>query len=443
MALPDSGQRLGPSSVLEGREGYLYENFYGVPEYVTGAANFSPALVQRWVSLIETRHAWCKQRGARYFLMLAPDKHVVYADMLPAGFTVSPGRAMIQLLAALTPEIRDCVIYPAAGLIAGRDTHPTYFRSDAHWTHHGAWLAYIRLRRSLWPDEPVPDEKFEERTYRRVGDLGVRLEPPRYDTATDLISRVANRPRHSLVKFAFNLGQVELFERDIPNGPRGVIFRDSGGAFLLPFLANDFSRLVAVATDSMFYDLLRSERPDIVISQITEHNICAPATADPERLQFPDDLPPYDFTSFTGVALPLVLHTPRAADTRAIADLDYAAQHEPGWSDGVCTEIVLRCRIPHEPCELELTLSGFTHPPAVSSQHVDVVVNSHLVGSFDIGAEPETVRCAVPLACLFSGRTVRVELFHPECVVPADIGAGEDQREIAIRLHRLVLRAAT
>lgn len=438
----DTLQRRGPDSVLLGRDDYLFERLYGVQEHATGVANLSPALVQRWVSLIETRVAWCRQRGARYVLFIVPEKHVVYADKLPHNLTVPPDRAVARLLAALTPEIRDSVIYPAADLIAGRETEPTYFQADSHWTEHGSWLAYCRLRQALWPDEPLPDAVFEKTAYRRVGDLGVRLHSPRFDMATNLVPIVDNPHRRVRLNFAFNVGQVEILEREIQQDRRCVMFRDSAGSSLLPFLANDFNRLVAVASGGMLYDLLRSERPNVVITQMTEHALCTPSPADPKQFPFPDDLPPHDFQGLTGLALPLVRHATRETDNRTIADLDYSGQHDPVWSDGPCTEIVLRCRVPHTPCELELTVSGFVHPPTLSAQHVDIVVNSHLVGSFEIGAGIATVRCAIPLECLFSGRTLRVELYHPNCVVPASIGAGDELREIAIRLHRLVFHSA-
>lgn len=440
--MAETRQRRDPGNVLFGRDNYLFENGYGVPEYVTGSRNLSPALVRRWISLIETRHAWCRQRGARYFLLIAPDKHVVHADKLPSDFIVSTDRAVVRLLAALTPEIRDAVLYPATDLMTEDGEVSTHFISDSHWTEYGAWLAYRRLRRAIWPEEPEPDALFDKTPYRRVGDLGVRLEPARHDMGVSLTPRVATPPRRVMLNFSYNIGQVEIFERDDRNGRRCVMFRDSAGGFLLPFLANDFDRLVAVASDSVFYDLLRSEKPDVVINQITEHSICMASPANPEQLGFPNDLPAHDFTGFTGIALPLVRNTPPEAGSRTIADLDYSGQRDPVWSDGPCTEIVLRCPVPYNPCELELSLSGFVHPPAVTTQHVDVVVNSHLVGSFDTGGEIETLRCVVPLECLFSPRTLRVELFHPGCVAPADLGAGDEQREIAVRLHRLILRSA-
>lgn len=105
---------------------------------------------------------------------------------------------------------------------------------------------------------------------------------------------------------------ADIFESGTASGRRRVIFRDSAGGFPLPFLANDFERLVSAASESIFHDLSRSERPDIGIAQITEHNIRAPSPTGLDRPAVPGDPPPYSFPDQTGAALPLVPHAAAA-----------------------------------------------------------------------------------------------------------------------------------
>src|SRR5581483_6581197 len=105
--------------VLLGQDDHLFDPLPYMVSQVGGGLTLSPAQVQRWVSLIETRHAWCRQRNARYFFIVTPFKYVVYADKLPAGIIVSDDRPIMRLLAALTPEVRSAVIYPADALREG------------------------------------------------------------------------------------------------------------------------------------------------------------------------------------------------------------------------------------------------------------------------------------------------------------------------------------
>ena len=249
--------------------------------------------------------------------------------------------------------------------------------------------------------------------------------------------------RRIFANVTYNIGQVEVLERRDQTGVRGVMFRDSHGSFMLPFLAGDFRRLVAVASEGMFYDLLRSERPDVVITQFGEHALCEPDPARAGHARFPDDFPPTGFAAFSGVALPLVSNAAASDDTTSIIDLDFTDRPEPVWSVGEYTEMVLKCRVPHAPCELALTVSPFLHPSRLNQQRLDIVVNGTLVGSFAVTGDEATLTCRLPPECLFSGRTLRLELFHPDCVSPHALGVGADEREIGLQFRRLVIRSAS
>ena len=47
--------------------------------------------------------------------------------------------------------------------------------------------------------------------------------------------------------------------------PKLVMFRTSNSSRLMSYLMRHFSRIAAVATTQVFYDLIESERPDVVI----------------------------------------------------------------------------------------------------------------------------------------------------------------------------------
>ena len=430
-----------------GQDQHLFDPLQHLIDQVTGAMVPPPSHIERWVSLIETRHAWCRQHNAQYYCVIAPSKHVVYADKLPPGVAIAEDRPIARLLAALTPPARSVVIYPAEALRDGRSAGETYFLTDTHWTDFGAYLAYLQLRDRMRLDHVIPPQSpdivLRHSTYRRVGDLGIRLTPERVERPARVSPANADEVRRIFANFTYNVGQVEVLERVDTSRRRGVIFRDSYGSFMLPFLATHFQRLVAVAANNLFYDLLRSEKPDVVITQIAEHVLGEPDTTGVGGFRFPDDLPPVDFAAFSGVALPLVSSAVPATGSANIVDLDFTNRPDPVWSVGECTEMVLKCRVPYAPCELALTVSAFIHPPEVPSQHLDIVVNGALVGAFTVRGENETITCRIPLTCLFSGRTLRVELFHPDCVSPLALGAGTDERELSLKLHRLVIRAAS
>ena len=69
--------------------------------------------------------------------------------------------------------------------------------------------------------------------------------------------------------------------------PRAVVFRDSFASRLAPFLSEHFSRVVYLWQNNFDVDVIRAERPDVVIQEIVGRHLAyvspysnAPAMAD-------------------------------------------------------------------------------------------------------------------------------------------------------------------
>ena len=56
-------------------------------------------------------------------------------------------------------------------------------------------------------------------------------------------------------------------EQDAPGRPRAVVFRDSFGSALIPFLSEEFSRAVYLWQYNVDPDVVLAERPDVVIQE--------------------------------------------------------------------------------------------------------------------------------------------------------------------------------
>lgn len=302
-----SGARegFGPDSVLLGQPPHLFERRDLAVEQVTGQVRFSPSQLWRWVELMAARQAWCAAHGMRFVALITPEKHVVYADMLPEGIQVSPQRPALQLLAALEPELRSRVVYPVDELVAARADFETYYQTDTHWTSFGAYQAYLAVIARLQTAEGgelVPFNVLSRYVHRKVGDLGIRLTPERAETATRFGNFLAGATRKVFANMSFNVGQVDIFATDGGALGKAVMFRDSSGSELLPFLTGHFRRFVAVASHSMFRDVLEAERPDVVFTQISERVLC---DGRDNGLWLPDDAPQGGFSAVTRVSLPL------------------------------------------------------------------------------------------------------------------------------------------
>ena len=258
-------------TVILGKNGYLFHTDHESVEQVTGRLPLEWQELRAWQEATEARSAWCRANGVVFRMLIVPEKHVVYDDMLPDA-AISPDRPALQLLAALSPRVRREVLYPAALLKQARASSETYFRTDTHWTEQGGFIAYQALLDSLpsgFIETPVQATELGTRDRAMIGDLAVRLEPEPEEVAVSLY-HLTHRP--FVLRYhnkGVSRGSTIAYEGD-PCGKRMLAFRDSFFNYLIPHLIPALARLVAVSSIDVHYDLVASERPDIIVFEIAE-----------------------------------------------------------------------------------------------------------------------------------------------------------------------------
>lgn len=157
-------------------------------------------------------------------------------------------------------------------LVAHNDEY-VYFRTDHHWTARGAYYAYAAICDAL-NYEAVPLEELEEwdqgefegslywrATYPRKlrkdtlyayipkGNLELRTRSFYGEgTVRPLIQDMTNRePNTKYCAFLFSDNPlVEVTNFDLPDGPKALVIKDSFGNALVPFLAQNYSKVYAI-----------------------------------------------------------------------------------------------------------------------------------------------------------------------------------------------------
>jgi alginate O-acetyltransferase complex protein AlgJ len=300
---PDKRQWLR-NMVLEGKDNFLFHRDHEAVEQVTGALTYSPAQLEQWISTLETRKAWCDAHGIVSRFLIVPEKHVVCADKLPEGIPISEQRPATMLLRGATPFLSGHILYPLEAMLHARKRRETHCITDTHWNMFGAFVAYKELMASLARDlelvvQEEADLSWTSQPY--VGDLGVRFEPERSETIEALTRGYGPTCKLVLQNNKFERGNVQVFTNDRAGLPTCVLFRDSFAYLLIPLLLESFSRLVAVSSLSVLYDLLRAERPDVVIVQVAERFLGTYWNS--QEILMPQDIGGPSFAEFTGVEL--------------------------------------------------------------------------------------------------------------------------------------------
>ena len=269
-----------------GRDGWVFldHDSNRVLDQCRGLYRLDAAGVQKWVALLEAREAYCQQIGARHVMLVAPNKETVYAENLPAIMPLSEARAVRQVEAALKSAAAAPPLYPLAALREGRQQGLVYPMTDTHWSGFGAAIAYRQLIKSLRAKgvrvKAVHPARVTFDTVEIVGDLGVKLSPPK---ASQTLAARIEQPSGRLVfdNHIPNRGRMRVFVNEDNSRPSCVMFGDSFGGNLLPFLKESFSTLVYVYGKVFDRELIEAYRPDVVITQIVERFMIEPPSDDP------------------------------------------------------------------------------------------------------------------------------------------------------------------
>lgn len=266
--------------VVVGKDGWL---FLGDPDALAHYRGLDP-LTEReldtWRRVVTQRRDWLAERGIAYLLVLVPDKHLIYSEYMPDSL---PRTTDIDPLGQLSHHLRSTtdveVLDLRPPLIDAKGQDRIYHKTDSHWNDVGAYTAYraihAQLQVMLAALADVPPVRIERGHHVEAG-LGLastvglaerypeevleaRIIEPRATTKPEPVT-APSKPADVLRKIEYDQPDRSL--------PRAVMFRDSFGNALIPYVAEDFSHIVYVWGRDIDPDLVIRERPDVVIQEI-------------------------------------------------------------------------------------------------------------------------------------------------------------------------------
>ena len=219
--------------VILGRDGWLY---------------YAPTLADYTRSAPMTeRELWCaartlyllqeyaKSRGGSFLFAVAPNKNSLYDENMPdypRGEGVSDARALHALLREMG------VAYVDLFEVFEAQDETLYFPTDSHWNGRGAALAADAVLAALGRDGGYFYGGFEPGEHR--GDLYEMLCPAGADTDLDWIYA----PGYTFTGGSANPDSITIKTACATGSGSLLMFRDSFGRNLYPYLAESFSEAV-------------------------------------------------------------------------------------------------------------------------------------------------------------------------------------------------------
>lgn len=271
------------SSVVKGDDPWLFYGEDAAVEDYGNATPMPPGEVGAWHEALVRARDWLRQRGIGYVFTIAPDKHTVYPEHMPATIRrlrpVSRTDQVFDVLAGTGVSAID--LRPS--LVEAKGRERIYFLTDTHWNDRGAWVAYQRLidavRRQVpatppaWTRDDFEPAEVEIRGKDLAGMIGLKNVLREID-----LQLIPRRPRQALVvepRGADPTAELGRLVTEIPGStlPRAVIFRDSFASRLVPFLSEHFSRAVYLWQNDFDANVVVQEHPDIVIEEIVGRHL--------------------------------------------------------------------------------------------------------------------------------------------------------------------------
>lgn len=265
---------------FEGKNGQLYIGRASALDLVDlFGKQASSARLFHWWKTFERRGRELKRRGIPYVVNFAPSAHIVCESALPddlRGRLRSPVPALIKLGALDNVTFIDSL--PALQNAAGE--WDVYRKTDSHWSHYGAFLAYLdacRQIQSLVSLAPLEPNDVTFTLTRGYGDLSVFMVPEgpaEYFPQSHIADRRAANP----VKKKIVVARNRLLEfSSSACSTSALFFHDSYMTAQAAFWNRTFGRSLFVGiTSRVFLDAVDSWRPDIVITEMADHRLFQP-----------------------------------------------------------------------------------------------------------------------------------------------------------------------
>lgn len=269
-----------PDRVITGKNDWLFYTGENVIQDYKCTQPFSQEELEKIRINLETRRGLLREQGSEFLVFVAPNKHTIYSENLPDSVRKSGKMSRLDQVLEYLSENSDLQIVDLRDrLLKAKESIRVYHKTDTHWNDAGAFTGYVEVIRQLSKNFPElkPMEMSEFDIIREMGDggdLAQMLSMNKY-IREEWIRLVPRKPLVSVpMEFTGQAGDGSVNLRLMGTGdkelPRAVMFRDSFAEAMIPFLSEHFSRILYAWTHNFDFEIIRQERPDVVIHEMVE-----------------------------------------------------------------------------------------------------------------------------------------------------------------------------
>jgi hypothetical protein len=207
-----------------------------------------------------------QKRNITMLLVIAPDKSTIYSYQLPDQIQSPKAYTRMDALRTYLVQHGPPVLVDLQqALLEAKKTQDVYYKTDTHWNANGAFVGYTQIMLALsktYPQlTPDPLSAFK------------RSDTPPY--AHDLL-RIMGAPGPLEVSFQYSW--KEKGSPHAKDSPSLLMYMDSFGAGLLPFMTHHFREVNYVMSNPRYAPLQSMQeidrlKPNVVIIEVVERYV--------------------------------------------------------------------------------------------------------------------------------------------------------------------------
>ena len=228
------------------------------------------------------------EEGIDFVFTIAPNKNSLYPQYMPQRYQKFAKGHETSNAARLTPYLKKAGIrYVDLFKLFGGESKVYYHKTDSHWNNAGAALAQDALLTALKKKHTDYTNKPYTERYDFEGDLFAMLYPSGTDHERELYYKLPDYTYKQEIESTFD----PKIETSCSSAEGSVVmFRDSFGNALLPFIASEYSEGYFVrASENPVYEAVR-RKADAVILECVERHLMLLQTYAPVVAMHPEKL---------------------------------------------------------------------------------------------------------------------------------------------------------
>ena len=254
----------GNEKVIQGKDGWLF--FEETAKDYLGQATISRREAFAIAENLQTVKLGVESRGGRFFFTIAPNKNSLYGQYMPSRYVANRSESNYALIEPYLDESYYVDLFEALG---ERD-EILYHKWDSHWTRAGALAARDALMEAAGKTARDYSDVSSKEQRRHRGDLYEMAFPK--SRALDWDTVYDAEPGYTYVR-AVNSDDEPLIETRSEKKGSLVMYRDSFGIALLPFMADEYGKAFFSKETPYNLDATADYMPGDVMIELVERNL--------------------------------------------------------------------------------------------------------------------------------------------------------------------------